>query len=607
MPINPASGSRNASAPWDKSDGFSAGSQIMTQLTGATGEEFGGPADIPQSLSENSPSILLDVETGELVPHFAEMDVRAETDEQRATMIRAVVRLRDDARYIVAFRGLHNSDDELVEPSAGFAALRDGTPSEDESIEARRELYDDIFAQLADAGWQRSELQIAWDFNTASDENNTQWLLHMRDTAFDRIEQAGGVQYSITETQADPNSEIAFRILGTVEVPLFMTSPEPASLLVFGDDGMPMVNPDTPWADIPFEIRIPNSAKDSPAAIIEYGHGLFGTKGQIGSGHFQTFMNEYNYIFVATDLQGMSDSDFSTVGAFLRFGNFSATQTMFDRLHQGFLNHLVLLRMMKTSFAADETYGQYVKADEAYYYGISQGGIMGSVVLATTSDVERGALGVLGQAYSMNVFRSKDFTEFLIEINRNYKDFRTHQLLIGLAQMLWDRVEPVGYTHHISENTLPGANPKAVLMRAAIGDHQVPTEAAHVMARTVGAKHLDSGLRDIWGLDKVTSTESGSFYTEYDFGLPGEPLCNVPMLLCKDPHEHLRRRESSRKQLNEFLRNGTGTNHCVQDMVDEHQPMPNGVCSYPTMSECTDETEEDTQALCGPQDLTPDE
>ncbi len=74
---------------------------------------------------------------------------------------------------------------------------------------------------------------------------------------------------------------------------------------------------------------------------------------------------------------------------------------MWDRLHQGFLNHLVLLRMMKTAFVNDATYGQYIKGDETYYYGISQGGIMGSVVLGTSPDIERGALGVHGSALQL--------------------------------------------------------------------------------------------------------------------------------------------------------------------------------------------------------------
>jgi len=602
----------NDSEPWDYSDGFSAGTPIMTQINGATGEELGGPENIEQSLSASSPTILLDAETGELIAHFAEIDAQARTAEERGTMIRPAVRLRDDARYIVAFRNLTNEADAVIEASPEFAALRDNTASEDESIEARRELYEDIFEKLEDKGWDRSEVQMAWDFNTASDENNTRWLLHMRDTAFDLIEQ-DGFKYTIESIESDTDqgaidpTNIAFRIFGTFRVPLFMTTEEPGSLLILDDDDMPMVNAETPWTDVPFEVLIPQSAKTTPAPIIEYGHGLFGEKEQIQSSHFRSFMNEYNYIFVGTDLQGMSGSDVDAVIAALGSGKFSAVQTMWDRLHQGFLNHLVLLRMMKTAFSQDPMVGQYVKGDEAYYHGISQGGIMGSVILAATNDVDRGALGVMGMPYSLLVFRSVDFDQFLTLIRLFYPDRRTNQLLLGMGQMPWDRVEPMGWAHHVTKNTVGGVNEKQVLMRAAIADHQVTTLGAHILARTMNAPMIDSGLQDagirreIWGLDKIESTASGSFYIELDFGLPGEPACNVPMSLCNDPHERPRRLQSSRIQLDEFLQEGTGTNHCEMIEVQPdppNQPIEDGVCSYPGWSGCTDETVEDTQALC---------
>jgi hypothetical protein len=593
----------NDSTPWDRSDGFSAGSPILTFLPGATPEVFGGVTDIDQSLSEASPSIVLDAETGELVPHFAHVDYQARSADERSTMIRPVVRLRDDARYIVAFRNVTDGDGTVIEPSATFAALRDGTASEDASIEARRALYEDIFEKLEAKGWARNELQIAWDFNTASDTNNTRWLLHMRDTAFELIG-SDGPEYTITSVEAstDPGAidpvNIAFRIFGTFRVPLFMSSPDANSLLLLGDDGLPMINPDTPWADIPFEVLIPNSALGNPAAIIEYGHGLFGEKEQIESSHFRSFMNEYNFVFCATDLQGMSDPDRQPVTLALAGGNYAGLQTLWDRLHQGFLNHLVLLRMMKTSFAQDETFGAYLDSDLLYYHGISQGGIMGPVVLATSPDIERGALGVMGQPYSFLLFRSVDFDVFLEAIRLYWPDRRTNQLLIALAQMPWDRVEPNGYSHHITENTLPGVNPKEVLMRDAIGDHQVTTFAGQLMARTMKAPHLTTGLRDVWGLEPVTSTASGSFYTEYDFGLPGQPYCNVPMSMCDDPHELVRRREASRIQLNEFLRNGTGTNHCLVDDAPDIAPaVADGVCSFPSLSGCSPE-ETDAQDLC---------
>ena len=73
--------------------------------------------------------------------------------------------------------------------------------------------------------------------------------------------------------------------------------------------------------------------------------------------------------------------------------------------------------------------------------------------------------------------------------------------------------------------------------------------------------------------------------------------CNVPMSQCSDPHGDLRKREAARKQLDEFLRNGTGTNHCATGDGDDHQVTEDGVCSYPTLSGYNPE-ETDAQDLC---------
>lgn len=596
---------KDQGVPWERSDGFSAGSPILTYLPGLSGDELAGENDIDASLATDSPTILVNAETGELVPHFAEVDIRAATAAERSLVLRPVVRLEDGTRYIVAARTLTNEAGALIEASPVFASLRDETPSDDPSVEPRRALYEDIFGKVEEAGWSRGEIQIAWDFTTASDQNNTQWLLHMRDEAFQIVENDGGIEYRINSVATDYRPEwVAYRIEGEYRVPLYTDKPETGALLNFGDDGLPEVNAETPWAWVPFLLFIPQSAsEENPAAIVEYGHGLFGAKEEptYGGGHQLSFANEYNYAYGSADLWGMDESDQATVGALLLTGRLSLLQTMFDRLHQGFLNYVLLMRMLKTSFAEDPTYGQYLEADESYYYGISQGGIMGGVVLALTPDVERGALGVMGQPYSLLLFRATGFTIFLDIAQENFPDKREQQLVVGLLQMLWDRVEPNGYTHHVTENPLPGSNAKDVLLRSAIGDHQVTNLSSHLMAHTMKAKQLDAGQADVWGLDQASSTSDESFYIEYGFALPKIPPCNLPMTLCEDPHEHPRRRTAARAQLNEFLRTGSGTNHCAPGDDDEHQATGVGVCSYPSLADCgPGEDDAASEALCFP-------
>ena len=127
-------------------------------------------------------------------------------------------------RYIVAMRNLVTAAQSLVAPSDAFRALRDGVATSDPDIENRRDLYvvrvlrrgsveffwpglarclltglgkgrtcaydathQDIFAILADAGVERSSLQLAWEFTTGSLEYTTGWLTSMRDDANTRI------------------------------------------------------------------------------------------------------------------------------------------------------------------------------------------------------------------------------------------------------------------------------------------------------------------------------------------------------------------------------------------------------------------------------------
>ena len=74
-----------------------------------------------------------------------------------------------------------------MQPSEAFRALRDGQPSEDPAIEARRALFDDIFARLDAVGVPRSSVQLAWDYSTASMDSIAGRLVAMREDAFARL------------------------------------------------------------------------------------------------------------------------------------------------------------------------------------------------------------------------------------------------------------------------------------------------------------------------------------------------------------------------------------------------------------------------------------
>lgn len=567
-----------ASNPWSRSDGFSPGSAILAFLPGAVGTGLPGVDQIEETILTSSPTVLLDMTTGQLVPHWTEIDHATANLDQRAILIHPAVPLEDGARYAVAIRGVEDGAGSVLPPSAAFAALRDGGTFDHPSIEARRPLYQEIFTALDAAGVAKDDLQLAWDFTTASRENNTAWLLHMRDEAFELVGEDGPA-YTIDSVQTDFDPNIAFKIEGTMEVPLYLDQPNPGATLQLGADGMPEPNASTPTYEVEWELLIPQSALTTPAKILQYGHGLLGSRTQIESGHFRTFINTYNYAIFSVNLVGLAEDDEGWIAARIASGQTDELSKMMDRLHQGFLNNLMGMRLMATGMDQDPTYGAYLDGSQRYYWGISQGGIMGGVLMSVSTDVERGVLEVMGQPYNTLLNRSVDFAPFFQVLNLSFPDGRDQQIFLGLTQMLWDRVEPNGYTKYTTANKLPGSpDDRRVLLRVALGDHQVTTFGGHVMARAMGAKHVTTGLRDIWGLEAVTGPvdEPGATYFEYDFGLPPEPLCNVPMSLCDDPHGELRKLDEARAQVNEFFTTGVATNTCV-----------GGVCAHPELSGCT--------------------
>lgn len=539
-------------------DGFSPGIGLMVFLPGAVIDGMPRPDDIGASVEVDSPTVLLDTETGELVPHWAELDMTTDDDSRRTFMIRPAVRLEDDRRYIAAIRGVVDASGQTLAPSPAFAALRDRTDSDDPSVEARRGLYTDIFAQLGEAGVGRDDLQLAWDFSTASREDNTGWLVGMRDEA---LAQAGpdGPPYTITSVTMDWSADVAVRILGQMEVPLYLDKPGVGGVINLDADGRPAQNG---TAEYTFEVLVPYSAMNEPAALVQFGHGLFGSHTSVED--LGEFANSHNLVIFAFDWIGMSEVDALPTAGLLADGDLSKFQTLPSRLLQAHVNALLGMRMMSGSFVDEPTIqfagGSAIDPEQRYFFGASLGGIMGSVYMALTTDVERGGLGVPGQSFNLLVFRSKLFDPFFNILRTSYEDPRDIQVIMTAAMLLWDRAEPTGFSKYIRSGEL--GMPHEVLMQVAIGDHLVTNYGSHLMARTIGVPLLTPGPRSVYGLEEVEAGHIGSAMIEHDFGLPPIPLDNVPMRDGSDPHGVIWNYDAGIDELEHFLRTGEVMSFC---------------------------------------------
>jgi hypothetical protein len=559
-------------ARFEQLDGFSVGQAALAHLPGATVTGLPTPLTIADSLLPDSLTVLIEAETGMPVPHFSELDMSSPLDEDRAFMVHPVVRLKDATRYIVAIRGVVDDTGTPLDPSEVFLALRDGSESTDPTVEPRRTLYEDIFAKLTAAGYETSDLQLAWDFTTSSLEEKTSWLLHMRDEA---LVTAGalGPEYTITDVIEDPNPFIRRRIKGLFTVPLYCDIAEAGAKLVFGDDGMPQQNG---TAQYEFEVQIPHAATTgTPGAILQNGHGLLGKHTEGHDGYLAELAERHNFVTIAVDLVGFASDDEDIIldainSDFLDFAD------VLERKHQGFINELLAMRMMKGRFVT-EPQVQFngmsaINPNEVYYRGDSQGGIYGATYMAITTDVTRGLLGEPGAPYNLLLNRSRDYTPFFLGLKIQFKKYLHTQMVISAAQMFWDRIDPITYLPHITLDPFPGTPTHNVLIHVAIGDQQVTPLAAHLMARELGAVHISPTHRAIWGLVEAPAPIMGNAMVEFKFpGVPENPIINVPPPQPEenDPHDWVRVLDAAYDQTNTFFRTGVVQQYCVDSCDPE--------------------------------------
>jgi hypothetical protein len=547
-------------AAYRRSDGWSAGAAPMTFLPGATVTGLPTPLDLPRSLEPDCPTVVLDAETGERIPHFSELDMSHPDDARRVLMIRPVRRLADDRRYVVAIRDVRDAQGQPIPASPAFAALRDRAASSDPDVGGARALYEHLFAILGRAGVGRESLQLAWDFTTATRENNTRGMVHMRDQALAEVGTNGPRFENLVVTEA-PNASIARRIDGEVVVPLYLDRPEAGGIMSYDSEGLPQRNG---TARYPFLVLIPNSARGTPRPPLAIGHGLLGTREQANG--FAAFADQYGYVLFALDWSGMASDDVGNIVDFLGSGEAHRFQSVADRLQQGFLNFLLATRMMTGDFArAPETQldgSPTIDPTVPYYYGGSQGGIYGACVMALTTDFPRGVLGVPGQPYNLLLNRSVNFDLYLGIMREAIPDPIDIQIVLGLTQMLWDRAEPSGYSSTIREHTLPGTPAHEVLLIAAVGDQQVTTLGAHIMARAIGADLVRPAVREIFELPMRDAPFHGSGYVEFDFGNPPDPITNTPPREGRDPHGRPAEIPAAAQLVDHFLRTGEVAHFC---------------------------------------------
>src|SRR6476620_240487 len=202
---------------WNRNDGFSPGSSIITKVPGMETQQALQKTgavpitDVERTYDVKQPVVVLNADTLQRHLIWAEMDANPANSADANLIIRPGVNFDEGGHYIVALRNLKNANGKLIKAQQPFRVYRDRLKSNDAAVEARRPHMERLFSTLQRAGIARKDLYLAWDFTVASERNLSERALAIRDDAFARLGedpdtladlqvQGSAPQYAVTGT-----------------------------------------------------------------------------------------------------------------------------------------------------------------------------------------------------------------------------------------------------------------------------------------------------------------------------------------------------------------------------------------------------------------------
>ncbi len=507
-------------------------------------------ADHARTLAAGFPIALVDAATNERVPFFVDVDPRATDDAREALIMRPLVQLKANTRYVVVVSGVRATSGALPVPAAMARVVGgDAAVGSDRLLRPLLQRYEtEIFPVVEAAGIARADVQLAWDFTTGSDEHVQHDLLRARALALQALAQTpptARVTRFLQDEQIGQKypdrPELNWRLIElSVTGPRVVESDDAGTLLARDDDGEVRLNDVTTFNVM---LVIPESVRDSdePIGVDFFGHGFFGDRNEMQYSKVRDFSNRTGHAEAAIDWIGMSYGDLGVVAGSMG-NNVSEALRFGERLPQAIVNWLTLTALIKNGGLDDVTTivngatevkplrrpgtnTPLLRRDTFTFLGNSMGHILGGVIVALNDDIKRAVLRVGGSGLSHMMFRARPFLGFTFFLDTSLPDPLNQQILTAHLQRAADRFDPATWAPYLVDNELPEgpsahASERRVLQQIGRGDTQVPNLGSLMHMRAMGLPWLTPSAFDApFGVTTETLPFEGSGTYMYDFGV----------------------------------------------------------------------------------------
>ena len=589
MPVNLDGKIVEADGMFNRYDGFGPSGTILAAFPAGVSADGLPTHQAPEaSLAADSPVVVVDMDSGDRVLVFAEVDMNANDPTARTLIIHPLERMEPNHHYAVGIRNtVKDSAGAALPVSEAMQAMLDGGTFDHPLMARVQGDYPAIFTALAAAGLPQAEIVLAWDFRTASQEFLTSDLLTMRDAALPLIGDAGAnMTFEGAEQSGEDPARVLRFITGTYTAPNFLTDGEDdTSILIRGADGLPEVS-GTYTAN--FAAIVPRCIETAtlPVQVMIFGHGLFGDgEDSLQSGLLQDVAQDYCFVVVAGDFIGLTGRQFAA--AAFAANDLNRGRGLTEKLAQALINFISLENVVRGPMSQSDLFkfngNEIIDPTRVHYFGASLGGIMGNVFMAYDPTVMRGALGVPGGAWSLLFERSFAWSALQGALIGSYgNDYPTYQLLTAMLGFGFEPYDPIttapGVTGEVG-TPVAGVPAKQIIVYEGIGDCLVGNMATETVARTMGLPLASPSLKTPYGIQPMEG-EATSGFTIYDQGrTPLPPIINVPPEVDNGTHSDVNEEPANLRQIERFFNEGVVSNECMLEAVASECDCTVGACN----------------------------
>lgn len=579
-------------------DGFSTMAPILFYMEGLKeAHEQGsdnrvklqGPERIQYSVTQQSATLLLNVNTAKLVPHSAEIDYL--DGDHPLVMVVPAEPLDHATHYALVVNRAPDVNGRLLPPTPGMQSLLKEPNSKRRNrylnlvIPQLRKAADWMAGDTRAASLNLQDFQLIFDFVTVSATAQIGTTRAVRDTTLSHLSNSWNWEDHVTLIKEEQHScdqmPIARTLHVQIDVPWFLQHTNSRyTLLDYSLAYSPQklkVGKAKAIIQVPCSVQTATLDEQSGKklrAIMEYGHGIFYHRGEIFDDYLSRLANRNGYILFAMEWRGMSAFDLPVILKTL-IGNPSLFESVRDNLIQGYVNKLAfqhfcrhgLLDWLRIEGKKVPTLSADTPA--SVFYGNSQGAILGGgymAVMASSGLVDRGILGVPGTPFALIMSRSEDFVGYDHLMLYNFYNNRHVRILLSLVQMGWDSVEASGLLAKPLSEPIP-----RVLLQAGLGDSAVPTIAAEAMARAMHGVILPNNPRSVYSVPASAAANAtwdgpNVVLTEllYEKEYSSLPL-DDKIVQHNRVHLCVRLDDAMTRQLEEFANTGRVIDPCVDD------------------------------------------